>query len=134
LPQWRTSGAAAAGTTIVARMRASTTVRMARTVQCGLMLVIARWVARDGEVAAVEAALAGLVPAARAEPGVLAFDVYRDPADARIFVLVERFRDRAAHDAHIAAEHTRRHAIEDALPRLDHRERTVLEPMAGISD
>jgi quinol monooxygenase YgiN len=90
------------------------------------MLVIARWIARSDEVAAVETALARLVPAARAEPGVLAFDVYRDPADARVFVLVERFRDQAAHDAHVAAEHTRRHAIEDALPRLEHRERTVL--------
>jgi quinol monooxygenase YgiN len=98
------------------------------------MLVIARWVARDGEVEAVEAALAKLVAAARAEPGVLAFDVYRDPADSRVFVLIERFRDQAAHDAHITAEHTRRHAIDDALPRLEHRERTVLEPMAGISD
>ena len=65
---------------------------------------------------------------------MLAFDVYRDPADARVFVLVERFRDQAAHDAHVAAEHTRRHAIADALPRLEHRERTVLEPMAGITD
>jgi quinol monooxygenase YgiN len=90
------------------------------------MLVIARWVARHDEVAAVEAALAQLVPAARAEPGVLAFDVHRDPGDPRVFVLVERFRDSAAHDAHVAAEHTRRHAIEDALPRLAHREREVL--------
>jgi quinol monooxygenase YgiN len=97
------------------------------------MLVIARWVARDDEIAAVEAALAQLVHAARAEPGVLAFDVHRDPDDARVFVLVERFRDQAAHDAHVAAEHTRRHAIEDALPRLAHREREVLsewEPSA----
>jgi quinol monooxygenase YgiN len=92
------------------------------------MLVIARWVARDGEVDAVEAALVRLVPAARAEPGVLAFDVYRDPADEKVFVLVERFRDQAAHDAHVAADHTRLHAIEDALPRLEHRERAVLEP------
>jgi len=90
------------------------------------MLVIARWAARDAEVAAVEAALAQLVPAARAEPGVLAFDVHRDPEDPRVFVLVERFEDRAAHDAHVAAEHTRVHAIEDALPRLAHREREVL--------
>lgn len=92
------------------------------------MLVIARWIARDDEVAAVEAALAKLVPAARAEPGVLAFDVHRDPADPRVFVLVERFRDQAAHDAHVGAEHTRVHAIEDALPRLAHREREVLSP------
>lgn len=98
------------------------------------MLVIARWVARETEIEAVEAALRQLVPAARAEPGVLAFDVYRDPADPRVFVLVERFRDRAAHDAHVAAEHTWRFAIEGALPRLEHRERTVLRPMAGISD
>jgi quinol monooxygenase YgiN len=90
------------------------------------MLVIARWIARDDEVAAVEAALAKLVPAARAEPGVLAFDVHRDPHDPRVFVLIERFRDQAAHDAHVAAEHTRVHAIEDALPRLAHRERELL--------
>jgi quinol monooxygenase YgiN len=93
------------------------------------MLVIARWVAREREIEAVEAALRRLVPAARAEPGVIAFDVYRDPADPRVFVLVESFRDQAAHDAHVAADHTRRHAIEDALPRLEHRERTLLEPM-----
>ena len=90
------------------------------------MLVIARWIARDEEVTAVEAALARLVPAARAEAGVLAFDVHRDPGDPRVFVLIERFRDQAAHDAHIAAEHTRRHAIEDALPRLLDRQREVL--------
>ena len=95
------------------------------------MLVIARWVAREGEVEAVEAALQQLVPAARAEPGVLAFDVYRDPDDERVFVLVERFRDQAAHDAHVAAEHTRVLAIEDALPRLEHRERAVLDPWPG---
>jgi quinol monooxygenase YgiN len=93
------------------------------------MLVIARWVAREHEIEAVEAALRRLVPAARAEPGVIAFDAYRDPADPRVFVLVERFRDQAAHDAHVAADHTRRHAIEDALPRLQHRERMVLAPM-----
>jgi quinol monooxygenase YgiN len=93
------------------------------------MLVIARWVAREHEIEAVEAALRRLVPAARAEPGVIAFDAYRDPADPRVFVLVERFRDQAAHDAHVAADHTRRHAIEDALPRLQDRERTVLAPM-----
>jgi hypothetical protein len=29
-------------------------------------------------------------------------------------------------------KHTRRHAIEDALPRLAHRERVVLEPMPGL--
>jgi quinol monooxygenase YgiN len=92
------------------------------------MLVIARWVAHEQEIAAVEAALRQLVPAARTEPGVLAFDAYRDPDDPRVFVLVERFRDQAAHDAHVAAEHTRRYAIEEALPRLEHRERTVLEP------
>ena len=94
------------------------------------MLVIARWVAHDDEVGAVEAALAQLVPAARAEPGVVACDVYRDPDDPRVFVLVERFRDQAAHDAHIRAEHTRRHAIEGALPRLAHRERVVLSEWA----
>jgi quinol monooxygenase YgiN len=99
------------------------------------MLVIARWVAREHEIEAVEAALRRLVPAARAESGVIAFDAYRDPADPRVFVLVERFRDQAAHDAHVAADHTRRHAIEDALPRLQHRERTVLEPMeAPVGD
>jgi quinol monooxygenase YgiN len=99
---------------------------MRMTVASAVMLVIARWIARDDEVAAVEQALARLVPAARAEPGVSAFDVYRDADDPRVFVLVERFRDQAAHDAHVAAEHTRVHAVEDALPRLAHREREVL--------
>lgn len=90
-------------------------------------VVIARWRAKPGEEEAVARALAQLIPLSRAEPGVLAYQVHRDPEDERLFVIYERYVDAAAYDAHLESEHIERLGFGDAIPRLESREREFLE-------
>jgi quinol monooxygenase YgiN len=86
--------------------------------------VVSRWTARGGEEEAVAAAVRELVRAVRErEPGCLLLQPHRDPADPRVFLFYEQFTDDAALAAHAETEHFRRHAVEDALPRLERRER-----------
>jgi quinol monooxygenase YgiN len=91
-------------------------------------VVIARWIAKPGEEQAVAAALARMIPLSRAEPGVLAYEAHRDPDDPRVFVLYERYVDADAYRAHLASPHVEEHGWNDAIPRLEARERTMLEP------
>ncbi len=90
-------------------------------------VVIARWTAREGEEEAVAAAIDALIEPSRAEPGILMYQPHRDPADPRVFVLYEQYVDEAAYAAHGASEHFQRHAVQDAIPRLDARERAFYE-------
>ena len=52
------------------------------------------------------------------------YQPHRDPADPRVFLLYEQYTDEAAYAAHGASEHFRRFALEDAIPRLEARERS----------
>jgi quinol monooxygenase YgiN len=91
-------------------------------------VVIARWRARDGEVDAVARTLAEIVPIARAEPGMVAYQVHRDPEDPRVFTIYERYVDAAAYDAHLESEPMQRLGFGDAIPRLESHQRELLEP------
>ena len=62
--------------------------------------------------------LARLADASRKEPGNLRFDVLQHAMRANHFTVVERWRDQAALDSHIAASHTRQY-------------RDELQPLAG---
>ncbi len=89
-------------------------------------VVIARWVAREGEENAVAAALAQMIEPSRAEPGNLGYQVHRDPDHPRLFVIYERYVDEDAYAAHGASDHFQRLAVGDALDRLASREREFL--------
>lgn len=89
--------------------------------------VAARWVARPGEEDEVLRCLMELAPLSRAEPGCRFYQANRDPDEPRVFFLYEIYDDRAAADAHWASEHFARHAKEDAIPRLESRERWFYE-------
>jgi quinol monooxygenase YgiN len=91
-------------------------------------VVIARWRARAGEHEAVARALAEIVPIARAEPGIVAYQVHRDPADPLVFTIYERYVDATAYDAHLASEPMERLGFGDAIPRLESRDREFLTP------
>ena len=90
-------------------------------------VVIARWVARPGEEEAVARAFAAIVPASRAEPGIVGYQVHRDPQDPRVFTIYERYRSAEAYEAHGASPHMQAHGFGDAIPRLESREREFLE-------
>jgi quinol monooxygenase YgiN len=90
-------------------------------------VVLARWIARPGEEEAVAAAIQQLIEPSRAEPGNLLYLPHRDPADPRLFLLYEQYVDEDAYRAHGQTDHFRQHALEDAIPRLEARERTFYE-------
>jgi (4S)-4-hydroxy-5-phosphonooxypentane-2,3-dione isomerase len=89
-------------------------------------VIIARWVAREGEEEAIAATLAELAEASRQEPGVLEFRPHRGTEDPRLFVLYERYVDAAAIEAHGESAHFRHLVLERAVPLLESRERTYL--------
>jgi quinol monooxygenase YgiN len=96
--------------------------------------VVAKWTARSGEEAAVAASLAALTQATHAEPGNLVYQPHTDPDDPRVFMIYEQYVDEAAFQAHAASEHFAIHALRDAVPRLDSRERAFYETWDPPSD
>jgi quinol monooxygenase YgiN len=87
-------------------------------------VVIARWTAEPGEEQEVERAIRALIEPSRAEPGMLLYQAHRDPEDRRVFCFYEQYLDEAAYRAHGDSEHFRKLGHEDALPRLESRERS----------
>mgnify|MGYP001605710266 CR=1 FL=1 len=67
--------------------------------------IVAVLAAREGRAAELEALLADLAVASRAEPGNLRWDVWRDQADGTRFVLDELYVDAAAVALHRASPH-----------------------------
>jgi quinol monooxygenase YgiN len=90
-------------------------------------VVLARWIARPGEEEAVAASIDALIEPSRAEPGNLVYQAHRDPADPRVFMLYEQYVDEDAYKAHGASDHFARYALNDAIPRLQDRERSFYE-------
>lgn len=96
-----------------------------------LAKIVAILTAREGKTEALEALLFGMAPQCRAEPGNLRWDVWRDPADPRRFVLDELYADAAAVAAHRETPH-----FKDYFARIgDLAERiaVVLEPADIVS-
>src|ERR1019366_2233541 len=74
-------------------------------------VVVAKWIANEGEEAAVAAAIEALVEPSRAEPGNLVYQPHRDPQDPRVFMIYEQYADEQASAA--------RAAPSDGLPGTD---------------
>jgi quinol monooxygenase YgiN len=83
--------------------------------------VIARHRMKAGEEDAVLALLPAFIQAARAEPGNVAFDAYRQLDDDRAYVLPERYRSREAFAAHRATPHFTEVLLGQIVPRLESR-------------
>ncbi|KQX05831.1 antibiotic biosynthesis monooxygenase [Leifsonia sp. Root1293] len=69
------------------------------------MALLATFTARPGQAASVEQLLLGLTARVRAEPGNLVFDPSRGAGDPDRFTVYEVYEDRAAFEAHIAADY-----------------------------
>ena len=92
-----------------------------------MYVLIAKWTAKEGEEANVRAALEQLAGPTRAEPGCRMWQPHVDPENPRVFLIYEQYDDPAALEAHAGSEHFKRIAVEDAIPRLESRERTFYE-------
>ena len=83
--------------------------------------LIARHTIKPGHESEVFALLTGLIDAARAEPGRLAFDSYRKVGDERSYVLLERYASREALAEHRSSAHFTEVLLGEIVPLLDSR-------------
>jgi quinol monooxygenase YgiN len=91
--------------------------------------IVAQYRVDPNNVGAVRAELRQMVPPTRAEPGCQAYDVYVDPKDETLCVLVERYADDGAFQAHLDSPHFAQHLREGVLPLLTDRVRLELVPL-----
>lgn len=91
----------------------------------GAITVIARWQALPGRADSVLALVAALREQSLAEAGCLGYEVFRGADDATI-LLLERYRDHPAIEAHRATRHYRELLVERILPLLASRQVELL--------
>jgi quinol monooxygenase YgiN len=91
------------------------------------VVLVARWVAREGEEERVLAFLEELAAASRAEPGCVQYHPCRDREDSRRFLLFEVYADEDAFRAHGESEHFQRLVLDGAVPLLEGRDRSFYE-------
>jgi quinol monooxygenase YgiN len=87
----------------------------------------ATWTANEGAEDIVLDALTKLAPRSREEPGCRFYQVYRDPAEPRVFRVFEIYDDEEAVAAHGASEHFKEYGLGQAIPLLESRERVFYE-------
>lgn len=92
-----------------------------------IITVIARWQVREGHLGDVLAHVAGLRTATLAEPGCLGYDVFRAIDAPDTLLLVERYRDADAVQAHRETAHYRDVVVGRILPLLESRHIDLLQ-------
>ncbi|TFW16868.1 putative quinol monooxygenase [Duganella callida] len=96
----------------------------------GEITVVARWQPADGQHDEVRAILAELRPASLAEPGCLGYEVYLAVDAPYCLLLIERYRDQAAIEAHRQSAHYQALVVQRALPLLADRKVELLQAQA----
>jgi quinol monooxygenase YgiN len=94
-------------------------------------VVVARYKAREGHEARVEAALRRMVEPTRAEPGNLGYEALRDPVEPGVFVLIERYANEDAFADHLSTDHFATWLRGEVLPNLAERTRYDLVPLGS---
>ncbi|HET6306918.1 MAG TPA: antibiotic biosynthesis monooxygenase family protein [Rhodopila sp.] len=87
------------------------------------------WEVRDGETEAAADIIARFAPEARKEPGLELLMVNQCTTNPSQFLFYEVFTDAAAFEAHQQTPHFRTLILEQAIPRLKHRERVQYRPL-----
>jgi quinol monooxygenase YgiN len=96
-----------------------------------MKVVVAKWVAREGEEETVEQILRENAAATRLEPGCRQFQVSRSTDEPRTYVLYEEYDDEDAFQAHRTSDHFKRYVLDDAVAnnRLEGRSATFYESL-----
>lgn len=92
-----------------------------------MTFVLATYTTAPGNEDAVADLLRSYTALVLEEPGCVAFEVYRSVDDGRRFLLLEKYVDRAAFDAHRATDHFTEVAIKQIRPLLDDRSVEILD-------
>jgi quinol monooxygenase YgiN len=91
------------------------------------LTVVARWQVQAGAVEQVLALAAQLRRESLAEEGCLGYEVYRNVEAPGSVVLVERYRDQAALDAHRESAHYQKLVVEGIRQWLEERQVDILK-------
>ena len=83
------------------------------------LFIFGRFHAREGEQAAVAAALREVLAPSRAETGCIAIDAFASTRDPLLFYVHSRWIDEAAFDLHATLPHTQRF-MQRMTPLIDH--------------
>jgi quinol monooxygenase YgiN len=92
-------------------------------------VVAATYRCKQGEEERIRELLELMGPPSRQEPACLFYQAHRSPDDPRVFFLYEQYEDEAGYEAHQATEHFARYIKDDAIPRLETRERAFYRTM-----
>ncbi|MET0412096.1 MAG: putative quinol monooxygenase [Polyangiaceae bacterium] len=93
------------------------------------VVAIAHWKTDAASAVAVLALVAELRQRSLEEPGCLAYEVLRSVATSDVIVLLERYADAAALEAHRSSQHYRELLVERILPLLSERRIDLLRPL-----
>lgn len=85
------------------------------------ILILARWSVPEDQVEHVLALLELHAAATRAEPGCRQFFAAQDSDDPCQLVLMERYADRSAFEAHLSSAHYRDYVADGIRPLLGER-------------
>ena len=80
---------------------------------------------KDGEVEAALNIITSFAPKARKEPGLELLTIQQSAGNPQKFMFYEIFSDEAAFATHQETAHFKQIILEEALPRLSHRERVL---------
>jgi quinol monooxygenase YgiN len=90
------------------------------------IIVVARWQMAEERIAAVLELVATLRQSTLAEPGCLGYDVFRSVENQGELLLLERYRDNAAIEAHRNSPHYKELVVERIIPLLTSRQVELL--------
>lgn len=92
------------------------------------IVVVARWETSPEALATVLALAAEVAPRSLAEPGCLGYEVLQGLDQPTTIVLIERYVDRAALDAHVHSPHYRELVAGKIRPLLTGRQVEIVQP------
>lgn len=94
------------------------------------IVVVAHWRTTQAALDTVLAHIAALRPQSLAEPGCLGYEVFQSVDEPTNLVLIERYRDRTALEAHLSSPHYQEQVVGHIRPELTDRQVEFLRPQA----
>jgi quinol monooxygenase YgiN len=95
------------------------------------LVVVARWQVASEALGEVLAHVAQMRAATLEEPGCLGYDVFQSIDAPATLLLLERYRDDQALQAHRQSAHYTALVVERIVPRLEARQIEILQPRAA---
>lgn len=90
------------------------------------IVIVAHWQTTTEDLDTVLGLVAELAPLSTAEPGCLGYEVLKAADEPNHLVLIERYADRAALDAHLGSTHYQELVVGRIRPLLTGRQVTAL--------